>query len=269
MTNFLSNELDPSFRRRAAIIFENLEMSGSESVLDIGCGRGFYTHALVYLFPKARVVGIDSNVKYIALAQKQTPSPRVQFLVVNAKTLPFANNSFDRVICSEVLEHIPDDMACLEEVFRVLKKDGVAMISVPNCNYPFNLDPLNWGMEHLFKVHIPSQWWWLAGIWADHVRLYSPQELQEKTRLAGLKISRTWFATRYLWPFSHFVLYALGKNLVELGLFPSLNRFSYTSRPSFLNRLALKFINIIDTRNNRLVLTDQDPFVNIIMQVRK
>ena len=59
----LAHELDPAFAARAALILRHVQPTGAGRILDVGCGRGFYTRAIAALYPQAAVVGVDySNV---------------------------------------------------------------------------------------------------------------------------------------------------------------------------------------------------------------
>src|SRR3990170_2315071 len=95
---YLASEPDPAFARRAKIIIENLEISGSEKYLDIA-GR--------------------------SLAGKS-----VVLTLADAIDLPFKNNSFDRIIASEIIEHIKGDEKAVSEIYRTLKPGGVVIASV-------------------------------------------------------------------------------------------------------------------------------------------
>ena len=89
--------------------------------------------------------------------------------------MPFASNSFDRVITSEVLEHIQDDVAALAELVRVLKPGGTFAATVPTW-YP---EKINWLLSD--EYHAPKS---VGG----HVRIYSATELKAKLRTAGLNV---------------------------------------------------------------------------------
>lgn len=266
MKEFLKAEPDPAFARRAGIILENLELKKGDRVIDIGCGRGFYVNLLSNLNLSLEVFGIDLNEKYLKAAKKGLKRKKVLLKKGNALKLPFETNCFDKVIASEILEHIDKDIMAVEEIYRVLKPGGIALISVPNKNYPFLWDPLNWVLERLFDKHIPSDIWWLAGIWADHVRLYEENELKTKLKKAGFKIEKCWLATHYCFPFSHFLLYGIGKNLVEKGLFKNFNRFHNHDNQSLFNKILLWPVRKIDFLNER---DDFPTSVNLIYKVIK
>ncbi|MGB9637560.1 MAG: hypothetical protein ACPLY7_02055, partial [Microgenomates group bacterium] len=82
-----------------------------------------------------------------------------------------------------------------------------------------------------------------------HVRLYNEQELREKLENSGFKIEKVLFATHYCFPFSHFLFYGIGKNLVEKGMCQSFNRFGGKSNQSFFKKFFLWPIKEIDKLN--------------------
>ncbi|MFC6632080.1 class I SAM-dependent methyltransferase [Microbulbifer taiwanensis] len=116
----------------------NLNLQAGQRVLDLGCGEG--RHAIHLLVSEAvDVVGIDLSIDDVRTASErakpfvgepQTPG-RLLLGVGNGLQLPFADNSFDVVICSEVLEHILDYRGVLAEIDRVLKPAGIFAASVP------------------------------------------------------------------------------------------------------------------------------------------
>ncbi len=172
LQQLLDSEIDPAFAKRAAFIFQTIERKRPKKILDAGCGRGFYIYCLQYYRFIKEIHGIDVNKQYLAIARKNITDNRVKITNSNVYHLPYNNNYFDLIICSEVLEHLLDDGRALLELRRVLKKNGILIITVPNKNFPFFWDPLNWILMHFFKTHINKNIWWLAGICADHERLY-------------------------------------------------------------------------------------------------
>lgn len=263
----LEREPDPAFKRRSKFILENLNLKGKEKILDVGCGRGFYLKILSDFKLGLDLYGVDLNSKYLQIAEKFIKDESVNLTKSDICNLPFKDDYFDRIIASEILEHIPDDQRAISELLRVLRPGGIVLITVPNKNYPFFWDPLNWTLERLLNWHIPSNIWWLAGLWADHERLYEKGNLENQLVEAGFKIEKNWLTTRYCLPFSHFLLYGIGKNLVEKGYFSSFNRFSTTVKDSILRRLFLWPIKKIDSFNDKKV--NNNPSVNIIFKVRK
>lgn len=95
--------------------------------LDLGCAEGFHTEQLKERFGEA--YGIDINEESLSIAKK---FGREYCQFGDIHSLPFSNEFFDIVFSHEVLEHSLDFSLSLSEVFRVLKKDGFLVFSVPN-----------------------------------------------------------------------------------------------------------------------------------------
>lgn len=262
----LQKEVDPAFRRRAEAVIENLSLKNGDKILEVGCGRGFYAHIIGIFFPKISYTGIDINKEHLQIAKVFAQAPNVNFRKIDATKLPFADKVFDKIICTEVLEHIENDRLALSELYRVLKPHGIAVITVPNKNYPFLWDPINWVLERFFHTHISSRNLWFAGIWAYHVRLYGEDELLEKVKRQGFKIDSIARTTHFCLPFAHFLL-GIGKNIVDKGFFTSLDRFSNAGGNSFLLKLVLRVFHLFDKYNDKRTIKKDNSFVNIVIKV--
>jgi len=93
-------------------------------ILDAGCGTGLNLRHL----PKGSV-GVDINPRNVALLNQRLPDHVV--IEGDVEHLPFADGNFGTVLCTEVIEHIPDPAAALAEYRRVLRPGGVLIGSVP------------------------------------------------------------------------------------------------------------------------------------------
>ena len=113
--------------RRIEAIFHLLDARPSDRVLEVGCGAG---HLLARL-PAGRGVGVDLSESLLARTAARV-GPRAALAQGDAGALPFATGAFERVYCSEVLEHLVDPRGAVAEIARVLKRGGVAVLSVPN-----------------------------------------------------------------------------------------------------------------------------------------
>jgi len=110
-------------------------------VLDLGCGQGRHLHALYWDTTPVTAVGVDlcyddvviALDKFFELPPPEPASPlRAAVLATgNGERLPFPDATFDRIICSEVLEHVPDPDLVLAEIARLLKPGGIFVASVP------------------------------------------------------------------------------------------------------------------------------------------
>jgi 2-polyprenyl-3-methyl-5-hydroxy-6-metoxy-1,4-benzoquinol methylase len=122
--NPLQRWLINRFHRRADTL---LRQTNARSVLDAGCGEGFAMRELLH-HSSALVVGIDNRPH--ALQTAQALNPRRSFAAGSIFELPFPTASFDLVICTEVLEHLPQPAAGLTELRRVSR--GWLLLSVPH-----------------------------------------------------------------------------------------------------------------------------------------
>ncbi len=249
------NEADMAFKRRVRTIFEWVAPKDSDLILDCACGRGFYLNMFRYV-SNCRLVGLELDWEVIQKAQKNVGHLEdVNLQRVNIYNIPYADNTFDAVIFSEVLEHIDDDLRALKEAYRVLKPGGVLAITVPHANYPFLWDPINKTLETLFNRHI--QHGVFAGIWANHVRLYEPQVLQQVVGDAGFIIEDERAFTHYCFSFIHNLVYGIGMPLLESGILPNSlesasNRLDFGKEDaSLLNpiNLGVKVFNFFDRYN--------------------
>lgn len=249
------NEADMAFKKRVRTIFEWIDPQPDDLILDIPCGRGFYVNMLRYA-TDATIIGAELDWEIMQKARHNVGTlPDVALHNTNIYALPYADNTFDSAILSEVLEHLDDDVAGLEEVYRVLKPGGVVAITVPNANYPFWWDPINKSLETLFGAHI--QHGPLAGIWANHVRLYTDAQLRLAVLDAGFEVEEERAFTHYAFPFIHNIVYGVGKPLLESGALPesmanAADRTTFDKNDgSLLNpiNIGLTLFNHFDRRN--------------------
>jgi len=112
--------------KRIRRTFALLAPGSRDRVLEVGCGAG---HLLERL-PAGRRFGLDLSESMLQKArQRVDPGTLLQ---ANAESLPFRTGAWDRVYCSEVLEHLADPRAALAEIERIVATHGVAVVSVPN-----------------------------------------------------------------------------------------------------------------------------------------
>jgi ubiquinone/menaquinone biosynthesis C-methylase UbiE len=113
----------------AAVIRMITEYSADfQTVADVGCGANLiYDEALIEL--GKHVVGVDFTFSFLKLAPANTS---VSLIQGDATALPFPAEAFDAVICSETVEHIPNDLMVVNELARVLRKRGLLFFTVPN-----------------------------------------------------------------------------------------------------------------------------------------
>ncbi len=153
LLRLLQNEADMGFKRRVRYLFRALDFQPTDRVLDAGCGRGFFMKYVTELAP-CRYFGVDLDFEHLEIALRQNRARGASVARSLIEPLPFADDTFDKIIFSEVLEHLPDDWGGLNEIKRVLKPGGLLFLTVPNHNYPFWWDPINKSLETVFHTHI-------------------------------------------------------------------------------------------------------------------
>jgi len=115
-----------------------LGVKEDDQVLDVGCGTGrhswgTYAHidCSIYALDIGEADLFDTRYTLRLVDEKDKRNGSWLAIRGDAVNLPFKDNSFDRVICSEVLEHLSDDRKSIAELVRVLKTDGKLAVSVP------------------------------------------------------------------------------------------------------------------------------------------
>lgn len=164
--------------------YDRLGVRPGDRVLDLGCGFG--RHAFESLRRGARVVACDMSLgelkdvtgMFAAIGEEEAATlPAAAWGAAtngDATRLPFADGTFDRVIASEVLEHVPDDEAAFAELARVLRPGGTIAVTVP----AWLAERVCWALSE--EYHAPF-------VEGGHVRIYKERELRAKLRAAGLR----------------------------------------------------------------------------------
>ena len=167
--------------------YDVLGVDAGDAVLDLGCGFG--RHAFEAARRGARVVALDAGrdevlaVRATFAAMLDVGELAADTLAVavqgDALALPFADETFDRVICSEVLEHIPDDVGAMAELARVLRRGGTMAITVPRQGP----ERVNWALSREYH-EVPG----------GHIRIYSRRMLEGRLSSVGLRVSSHHYA---------------------------------------------------------------------------
>ncbi|RNL79539.1 class I SAM-dependent methyltransferase [Nocardioides marmorisolisilvae] len=158
--------------------FDRLGLKPGDRVIDMGCGAG--RHAFEMYRRGADVVAFDqdadelANVLELFGAMKEAgevpAGAAADIKEGTALALPFADGEFDRVVCSEVLEHIWEDVTAIKELIRVLRPGGTMAITVPR----WLPEVINWRLSP--EYHNAE---------GGHIRIYTDHELVDKVTKGG------------------------------------------------------------------------------------
>jgi SAM-dependent methyltransferase len=159
--------------------YDRLDLQPGMTVLDLGCGEG--RHAFEAYRRGARVVAVDRGVSEVrttkrwlgAIAEAGEAGPGAAYEVVRGDllALPFPDASVDRVIASEVLEHILDDTTAIAEIARVLRPGGTVAVTVPR----YGPERICWALSDAYHANE-----------GGHIRVYRGSELRARLAAAGL-----------------------------------------------------------------------------------
>ena len=267
----LSSVGDMALKRRARRIVEELELKNGDHILDIGCGNGYYLSLLNRLGFKFKLTGVDNDKRGLLDAKRFISDSRVKLIFASAEKLPLKDESFDKIIISEVIEHVQDDRVVLKEIKRVLKRGGLLLLTTCNINYPFLWDPINWILQHIFKTHIKRGFW--SGIWNQHLRMYNQKDLEKLIKDVNFKISLSEILTSWCLPFNHYIVNLVARliakyiylNKISERFAKGLTRFKNDEQP-FLLKSAFHFVNMLDKLND---LIPQDFGVSIFVKAKR
>ena len=170
-------ELAPTYYSRLRTVLD--ETGRQKRILNAGCGDGVYDYYLKNQIWE--IVSIDINKADIQIAGDLNPEKGLLYCEADIGAMPFAPNVFDCVICTDVIEHLQDDVRAIREMCRCLKKGGKLIITVPSRNFPLFYDPINYALNKFGKKLRIGIWGW------GHERLYTIREVEKRTNLKLMK----------------------------------------------------------------------------------
>jgi len=147
--------------------------SHPRKILDVGCGTGTM---LRYLSAYGEVQGADADAEAVHFCRVRGLDNVCR---LTGETIPFSDNSFDLISMFDVLEHIEDDRGTLREIFRVLKRDGMLILTVPAYRFL-------WGAQDEISFH---------------KRRYRASEIEERLNEAGFVLIKLSYFNTLLFPF--------------------------------------------------------------------
>ncbi|MBI4571678.1 MAG: class I SAM-dependent methyltransferase [Chloroflexi bacterium] len=206
----------------------HLRLEPGDWLLDLGSGNG--RHTIEACRWPVRVISVDvdrdelQRARYFLRAPDGAPAfdhyftqrkegipGWADFILADAQHLPFRDGAFDKVICTEVMEHIRDDKQGIGELYRVAKPDAAVAVSVPRA-----------GPERVFWT-LSWEYWHTPG---GHIRIYAPGQMARYLREQGFQL--------------HFVRYRHAFQSIYWFLRCT---FGKDNEHRLLPRLVMRFIN--------------------------
>jgi len=147
-------------------LFRAYGLAGALSILDVGCGTGEITTRLADLYPEATLVGVDLISDHLTVARRRSAAfgPRVTYREADAFAMPFADGTFDLVVCRHMLQAVPRPDEAIAEMVRVLRPGGTLHLLVED-----------YGMIHMHPTALDVDRFWVeaptaygAAVGTDH-----------------------------------------------------------------------------------------------------
>jgi SAM-dependent methyltransferase len=164
--------------------FDRLGVGAGTKVIDVGCGAG--RHTFEAFRRGADVIGFDQSASDLndvdeilqaMKAQGEAPaSAKGEAVKGDALDLPYADGTFDCVVASEILEHVPNDVQAISELVRVLRPGGALAITVPR----WLPERICWALSDEYHANE-----------GGHIRIYRADELRDKVLAHGLRLTHT------------------------------------------------------------------------------
>jgi len=188
--------LFPTYRNRFLFVRDNLKALSAHhefpDALNLGTGEGDYDQMIAGHC--GQLTACDINEADIAYAQQLNEGvENLEYRVEDALNLSFADNSFDLIISVDVIEHVGKPARMIEEVFRVLKPGGIALITFPSLKFPFTYDPINRILSLFGNKKIPQ------GAYAfGHEYLIDPMAFRNWVSSHGMEVIKEKNLSGYL-----------------------------------------------------------------------
>lgn len=227
------------FQGRRKIFLSLLDKNSGKKkpkrILDVGCGTGIM---LNYLAQYGQVEGVDNSREAVAFCRSRgLKNARLG----NAKKMPFLDNSFDIVTAFDTLEHIKDDKVALKEFYRVLRPNGLILITVPAL-------PIIWSSHDVAHCHF---------------RRYTLLDLKKKIKEARFRLMRATYINSLLF-LPAFTFRFSTAYLNKLGIFKK--HTDLVGMPNLINYLLSKIFGL---EANLLKFIDFPLGITLLVEAKK
>jgi len=183
------------------IVRQYSEATEMKNILDVGCGKGIITKQIKKVFPNIQIDAIDISEKAIELAKKDFSG--INFFVADGMKLDNWEQRYDIIILNNLYEHIENPTGMLKNLKKILKKEGVFIISTPNRYFIRNVLRKLFGLNIVIPTH--------------HITEYSIGQIYDHHLYAGLSIKQIIFPKfkRVRWRISDVLIFKLIQPLAD------------------------------------------------------
>lgn len=207
-------------------LYDGFPIGPGDRVADVGCGGGWAGPHCARLGAKVALVDVQESSVRALEARLAEHGERVRGYVADGAALPFADGAFNRVVCTEVLEHVPDPSAVMRELVRIAEPGALVLLSAPH--------PAS---EKLMTAVAPPAYFRPP----NHIRMIAPEELKALATDAGLELV-SYGVNGFFWSVGLTTLYTLRTGECEPGTEPSI----FPPYPDFLSRWARLWQEVLD-----------------------
>lgn len=191
-------------------LFEGFKINGTDTVIDVGCGLGGNLKFCAKYAAHAIGVDIDpSRVEATAEILKKEGAKSFKTIVSDGNPLPIDSESIDKIICTEVLEHVDDPAITMKELVRIGKPGALYFLSVPGG-----------ASEQVLKKVAPALYFEKP----NHIRVFDSDGFEALVNNAGLEIEKHSYFS-FFWAVWHAIVWQCGIDY-DQGTHPALDRLA-------------------------------------------
>ncbi len=252
---------EPSSYRMYRALKALKDLPAGSKVLEVGTGAGQFIRAIKKIRPELECLGSDISVG--AISQAKSYNDGVEYSLNQENTLPYPDGSIDAVLIFDVLEHVATPDIFIKEVYRVLKKNGLAYVFVPCEGDYLSL----WNA--LEKMHLKKD---LTRRFAGHINYFSRKNLFDLYLKTGFTIQSRRYSEHFLGQIVGVLAYVLMSKASKKKQYQQLNNEAYfedvrsqkTGRG--LGRVFRDFVNSILHAESRIFARLPSPNVHVVLK---